>query len=190
MDLINLIKSLPKCKLKRRKSDYLGFKMFQLFRILLCCIYAIITRHVDTWRLLLQMGTRARVLLVFMSLTLKWLLCKIHLISICPYARHWDKSFLGTTKRLSSPFKGRGGDHKRLHKITWGGWVHKKNTSLAVKGALAHCLQFLQHLTPWYEHSFHENLKNSNGRQGAPKLPMGSGKVSTPRFWGAPVNFL
>ena len=67
MDLINLIKSLPKCKLKRRKSDYLGFKMFQLFRILLCCIYAIITRHVDTWRLLLQMGTRARVLLVFMN---------------------------------------------------------------------------------------------------------------------------
>ena len=32
--------------------------------------------------------------------------------------------------------------------------------------------------------------KIQNGRQGAPKWPTGSGKGSTPRFWGAPVNFL
>ena len=31
--------------------------------------------------------------------------------------------------------------------------------------------------------------KIQNGRQGAPKWPTGSGKGSTPRVWGAPVNF-
>ena len=31
--------------------------------------------------------------------------------------------------------------------------------------------------------------KIQNGRKWGPKWPTGSGKVSTPRFWGAPVNF-
>ena len=51
------------------------------------------------------------------------------------------------------------------------------NTSVAGKGALAHRLQ---HRTA---------CKIENGRQGAPKWPTGSGKVSTPRFLGASVNF-
>ena len=46
-----------------------------------------------------------------------------------------------------------------------------KNPSLAAKGALAHRLQ------------------RRTACQWAPKWPTGSGKVSTPRFWGAPVNF-
>ena len=40
-----------------------------------------------------------------------------------------------------------------------------KSTSLATKGALAHCLQL------------HTARKIQNGRQGAPKWLMGSGKV-------------
>ena len=53
----------------------------------------------------------------------------------------------------------------------------EKNTSLAAKGALANRLQR------------RNACKIQNGRQGAPKWPTGSGKGSTPRFWGAPVNF-
>ena len=49
--------------------------------------------------------------------------------------------------------------------------VHFLNTSLAAPGALAHRLQ------------------RRTACQWAPKWPTGSGKVSTPRFWGAPVNF-
>ena len=45
------------------------------------------------------------------------------------------------------------------------------NTSLAAPGALAHRPQ------------------RRTACQWAPKWPTGSGKVSTPRFWGAPVNF-
>ena len=48
------------------------------------------------------------------------------------------------------------------------------NTSVAVKGALAHRLQW---------------RKIQNGRKGAPKWPTGSGKVSTPRFLGVLSNF-
>ena len=51
------------------------------------------------------------------------------------------------------------------------------NTSLAAKGALAHRLQL------------RTDCKIQNGRQGAPKWQRGSGKVSTPRFLGVPVNF-
>ena len=51
------------------------------------------------------------------------------------------------------------------------------NTSLAVKGALANRLQR------------RTACKIQNGRQGAPKWQRGSGKVSTPRFLGVPVNF-
>ena len=47
----------------------------------------------------------------------------------------------------------------------------KENTSLAAPGALAHRLQ------------------RRTACQWAPKWLMGSGKVSSPRFWGAPVNF-
>ena len=50
------------------------------------------------------------------------------------------------------------------------------NTSLAAKGELAHCLQCST------------ACKIQNGRQGAPKWQRGSGKVSTPRFLGVPVN--
>ena len=32
-------------------------------------------------------------------------------------------------------------------------------------------------------------LQRRTACQWAPKWPTGSGKVSTPRFWGAPVNF-
>ena len=32
--------------------------------------------------------------------------------------------------------------------------------------------------------------EKKHDRQGAPKWPTGSGKGSTPKFWGAPVNFL
>ena len=53
----------------------------------------------------------------------------------------------------------------------------QRNTSLAAKGALAHRLQR------------RTACKIQNGRQGAPKCPTGSGKVSTPRFLGVPVNF-
>ena len=52
------------------------------------------------------------------------------------------------------------------------------NTSLAAKGALANRLQR------------RTACKIQNGHQGAQKWPMGSGQGSTPRFWGAPVNFL
>ena len=58
--------------------------------------------------------------------------------------------------------------------IRYGG---RKNTSLAAKGALANRLQR------------HTAYKIQNGRQGAPKWQRGSGKVSTPRFLGVPVNF-
>ena len=51
------------------------------------------------------------------------------------------------------------------------------NTSLTAKGALAYCLQR------------RTACKIQNGRQGAPKWQRGSGKVSTPRFLGVPVNF-
>ena len=51
------------------------------------------------------------------------------------------------------------------------------NTSLAAKGALGHRLQ---HRTAY---------KIQNGRQGAPKWPTGSGKVSIPRFLGVLSNF-
>ena len=51
------------------------------------------------------------------------------------------------------------------------------NTSLAAKGALAHRLQR------------RTACKTQNGRQGAPKWQRGSGKVSTPRFLGVPVDF-
>ena len=51
------------------------------------------------------------------------------------------------------------------------------NTSLAAKGALAHRLQ--RRIA----------CKIQNGRQGAPKWPTGSGKVSTPRFLGILSNF-
>ena len=53
----------------------------------------------------------------------------------------------------------------------------KENTSLAAKGALANRLQR------------RTACKIQNGRQGAPKWQRGSGKVSTPRFLGVPVNF-
>ena len=53
----------------------------------------------------------------------------------------------------------------------------KLNTSLAAKGALAHRLQR------------RTACKIQNGRQGAPKWRMGSGKVSTPRFLGVLSNF-
>ena len=33
------------------------------------------------------------------------------------------------------------------------------------------------------------HLQNPKWPPGGPKLPMGSGKVSTPRFLGAPINF-
>ena len=52
-----------------------------------------------------------------------------------------------------------------------------KNTSLAAKGALANRLQR------------RTACRIQNGRQGAPKWQRGSGKVSTPRFLGVPVNF-
>jgi len=52
-----------------------------------------------------------------------------------------------------------------------------ENTSLAAKGALANRLQR------------RTACKIQNGRQGAPKWQRGSGKVSTPRFLGVPVNF-
>ena len=61
------------------------------------------------------------------------------------------------------------GEEKRKEK--------KKNTSLAAKGALANGLQC------------RSACKIQNGRQGAPKWQRGSGKVSTPRFLGVPVNF-
>ena len=51
------------------------------------------------------------------------------------------------------------------------------NTSLAAKGALAHRLQR------------RTTCKIQYGRQGAPKWPMGSGKVSPPRFLGILSNF-
>ena len=51
------------------------------------------------------------------------------------------------------------------------------NTSLAAKGALAHLLQR------------RTACKIQNGRQGAPKWPPGSGKVSNPRFLGILSNF-
>ena len=51
------------------------------------------------------------------------------------------------------------------------------NTSLAAKGALAYRLQR------------RTACKTQNGRQGAPKWRMGSGKVSTPRFLGVLSNF-
>merc|ERR1712012_1406136 len=54
---------------------------------------------------------------------------------------------------------------------------HYFNTSLAAKGALANRLQR------------RTACKIQNGRQGAPKWQRGSGKVSTPRFLGVPVNF-
>merc|ERR1712115_146280 len=53
----------------------------------------------------------------------------------------------------------------------------EKNTSLAAKGALANRLQR------------RTACKIQNGRQGAPKWQRGSGKVSTTRFLGVPVNF-
>ena len=52
-----------------------------------------------------------------------------------------------------------------------------KNTSLAAQGALAHRLQR------------RTACKIQNGRQWAQKWPTGSGKVSTPRFWGILSNF-
>ena len=52
-----------------------------------------------------------------------------------------------------------------------------QNTSLAAKGALANRLQR------------RTDCKIQNGRQGALKWQRGSGKVSTPRFLGVPVNF-
>ena len=52
------------------------------------------------------------------------------------------------------------------------------DTSLTMLGALVHCLK---------RHTACE-IQNSHWR--AQKWPMGSGKVSTPRFWGAPVIFL
>ena len=52
-----------------------------------------------------------------------------------------------------------------------------QNTSLAAKGALAHRLQR------------RTAYKIQNGRQGAPKWPTGSGKVSTSRFFGILRNF-
>ena len=52
-----------------------------------------------------------------------------------------------------------------------------KNTSLAAPGALVHRLQR------------RTDRKIQNGRQGAPKWPMGSGNVSPPMFLGAPTNF-
>ena len=55
--------------------------------------------------------------------------------------------------------------------------VGRKYTSLAAKGALAHRLQRCT------------ACKIRNGHQGAPKWQRGSGKVSTPRFLGVPVNF-
>ena len=51
------------------------------------------------------------------------------------------------------------------------------NASLVAKGALAHRLQR------------RTACKIHNGRQGAPKWPTGSGKVSTPRFLGILSNF-
>ena len=51
------------------------------------------------------------------------------------------------------------------------------NTSLAAKGALANRLQR------------RTACKIQKGRQGAPKWQRGSGKVTTPRFLGVPVNF-
>ena len=51
------------------------------------------------------------------------------------------------------------------------------NTSLAAKGALANRLRR------------RTACKIQNGRQGAPKWQRGSGKVSTHRFLGVPVNF-
>ena len=51
-----------------------------------------------------------------------------------------------------------------------GGSAIKMNISLAAKGALAHRLQR------------RKTCKIQNGRLGGPKLPMGSGKVSTPGF--------
>ena len=53
----------------------------------------------------------------------------------------------------------------------------KKNTSLAAKGAPAHRLQC------------RNACKIQNGRQGAPKWPTGSGKMSTLRVLGA-LSFL
>ena len=53
----------------------------------------------------------------------------------------------------------------------------QENNSLLAQGALAHCLQ---HCTAF---------KIQYGHQGAPKLPTGSGKVSTPRFLGILSNF-
>ena len=50
--------------------------------------------------------------------------------------------------------------------------VRYANTSLAAKGPLAHRLQ---HCTA---------CKIQNGQYGAPKWQTGSGKVSTPRFFG------
>ena len=52
-----------------------------------------------------------------------------------------------------------------------------KNTSLAVKGALAHLVQR------------RTACKIQNGRQGAPKWTTGSGKVSIPGFLGIVSNF-
>ena len=41
------------------------------------------------------------------------------------------------------------------------------------------------HATPATPH----RLQRRTACQWAPKWPTGSGKLSTPRFWGAPVNF-
>ena len=51
------------------------------------------------------------------------------------------------------------------------------NTSQAAQGALAHRMQR------------RTACKIQNGRQGAPKWPTGSGKVSTPRFLGILSKF-
>ena len=61
--------------------------------------------------------------------------------------------------------------HKNLTNLSYICLNFEKNTSLAAPGALAHRLQ------------------RRTACQWAPKWPTGSGKVSTPRFWGAPVNF-
>ena len=62
------------------------------------------------------------------------------------------------------------------------------NTSLAAPGALAHRLQRRTACDAAPPATTHR-LQRRTACQWAPKWPTGSGKVFTPRFWGAPVNF-
>ena len=68
------------------------------------------------------------------------------------------------------------------------------NTSLAAQGALAHRLQrctACNAALPTTPHRLQRRTacKIQNGRQGAPKWLMGSGKGCTPSIWALPSTF-